>query len=62
MEVPWLGVQLELPLLAYATATTMRDPSHIYDLHHSSRQYRILNPLSETGDQTHILMDTSWAH
>ena len=25
----------------------------------SSQQHRILNPLSETRDQTHILMDTS---
>ena len=25
----------------------MQDPSHIYDLHHSSRQRQILNPLSK---------------
>ena len=29
------------------------------DLHHSSQQHRILNPLSEARDLTHILMDTS---
>ena len=28
-------------------------------LHHSSWQRRILNPLSEPRDRTHILMDTS---
>ena len=49
-----LEVKLELQLLATATATT--DPSHIYDLHHSSRQRQILNPLSEDRDQTHNLM------
>ena len=37
----------------------MQDPSHIYDLHHSSRQHWILNTLSEARDQTRILMDTS---
>ena len=36
MEVPGLGVKLELQLLAYATATAMWDSSHICDLHHSS--------------------------
>ena len=35
MEVPGLGVELELLLPAYATATTMRDPSYICHLHHS---------------------------
>ena len=34
-------------------------PNHIYDLHCSSPQCRILNLLSEARDQTHILMDTS---
>ena len=47
MKVPRLGVQLELQLLAYTMATAMQDPSHICDLHHSSRQCWILNPLSE---------------
>ena len=49
MEVPRLGVESELPPLAYITATAMRDPSHICDLHHSSRQRQTRNPLSEAG-------------
>ena len=35
------------------------DPCHIYNLHHSSPQCRILNPLRGARDRTHILMDTS---
>ena len=60
MEVPRQGVELELQLAAYTTATAMLDPSHICNLHHSSRQNQILNPLREARDRTHILMDTSW--
>ena len=41
------------------TATATPDPSHVFDLHHSSWQHWILNPLSEARDQTYILMDTS---
>ena len=54
MEVLRLGVQLELQLPAFATV--MLDPSLNCDLHYSSWQHRILNPLSEAGDQTHNLM------
>ena len=43
-------------LPAYATATAMPDPSHVCDLHHSSWQRRIPNPLREARDQTHNLM------
>ena len=60
MKVSRLGVKLEMQLLAYATATAMPYPSCICNLHHSSWQCLILNPLNESGDQTHILMDTSW--
>ena len=56
MEVPRLGVHLELQLLAYTTATATLDPSHVYNLHHSSWQRQILNPLSEARDQTRNLM------
>ena len=48
MEVSRLGVELELQLLAYATVTATQDPSHTCDLHHSSRQCQIVNPLSRT--------------
>ena len=41
MEVPRLGIESELQLSG---------------LHHSSRQYQILNPLGETRDQTLNLM------
>ena len=62
MEVPRLGVQLELELLAYTTATAMPDPeqSVTYTTHHSSRQQPILNPLNEARDQTCVLMDANW--
>ena len=60
MEVPRLGVQSELQLPAYTTATTMRDPSHICDLHHSSQPRWMPHPLSEARDQTCIFVDTSW--
>ena len=34
--------------------------SHVCNLQHRSQQCQILNLLSETGNWTHILMDTSW--
>ena len=58
MDIPRLGVKLEQHLAAYITATTP-DPSRVWDLHHSSQQYQILNPLNKAGDQTCNLMDTS---
>ena len=59
MEVPRLGVEVKLGLLAYATGTANWDLSRFCNLHHSSRQCRILNPLSKVRNQTHILMDPS---
>ena len=50
MEVPKLGVEYDLQLPAYITATEMLDPSHICDLHHSSWQPQIPDPLSEARD------------
>ena len=44
---------------ATATATAMPYPSCICDLYHSSRQCRILNPLSEAKDRTCVLIDTN---
>ena len=60
MGVPRLGVESELQLPSYATATAMGDPSCVCDLHRSSWQCQILNPLSKARDRTHILLDTSW--
>jgi len=56
MEVPRLGLSSELQLPAYARATATWDPSCICDLHHSSQQRQIPNPLSEARDQTRNLM------
>ena len=55
MEVPRLGVTLELQLLATAT----RDPSHICNLHCSLQKHRILNSLSEVRDWTRIFTETT---
>ena len=56
VEVPRLGALSELLPPAYATATTTPYPSSICNLHHSSWQRRILNPLNEARDGTHNLM------
>ena len=58
MEVPRLGVESELQLLAYTTATATLDPSHIFKLCLILQQLQILNLLSDTRDQTRISMDT----
>ena len=58
MEVPRLGVELEL----YTTATATPDLNRVCNLHHSSRQRRILNPLSEARDQIYVPMDTRPMH
>ena len=61
MEVPRLGVfKTELQLLTYTTATAMPNPSPVCNLHHSSQQGQILNPLSEARDWNCLFMDTSW--
>ena len=60
MEVLRLGVESELQLLTYTTATATQELSHICDLHHSSQQRQILNPLSKARDQNHILADPGW--
>ena len=51
-EGPRLGVELELQLPAYATTP---DPSHVCNLHHSSRPCQIFNPLGPGVEST-----TSW--
>jgi len=46
--------------LCIAIATL--DPSRVCDLHHSSWQCWILNPLSKVKNYTRILIDISWVH
>ena len=50
LEVPRLGVELQLQLLAYTPAIAVRDPSLVCDLRRSSWQCWILNQLSKTTD------------
>ena len=62
MDVPRLGVEWELQLLAYTAATAMPDPSHLCDPHRSSQHCQILSPWSRARDRTHIFMDTGQIH
>ena len=65
MEVPRLGVKLQLYQPAYTTAIdpiAMRDPSQVCDLYHSSQQHWIPHPMSKARDRTCVLMDTSLIH
>ena len=57
VEVPRPGVESELQLPVYTTATATRDPSCVCDPHRSARCHRILNPLSR--DRTRMLTDSS---
>ena len=59
MDSPRLGVLLELQLPACTTATATPDQNCVCDLHHSSGQRGIPDPLSEARGQTLILMDAS---
>ena len=62
MEVARLGFEMELQLpasLCHSHTTATRDPSGVWDLHWSSRQCQILNPLNKARGQTCILMDAS---
>ena len=59
MEVSRVRVKSELQLPAYTTATATPDLSPVWDLHHSSRQCRVPDPLSKARNQTCILMNTS---
>ena len=58
-EVPRLGVKSEPQLPAYAIAAATLDLSHTCNLHHSSRQGCILNPLNKARIKICVLMDTS---
>ena len=59
MEIPRLGVESEIQLLAYTTATATGNLSRIYDLYHSSQQHQKADLMIEAWDRTYILMDTS---
>ena len=61
-DVRMLGGQLELQLPAYTTATATPDLSCVCDLHHSSRQGRILNPLREARNRTRNLVVPNRIH
>ena len=52
MKVPRLGVESELQLPAYATASAIPYASCIYDLCCNFWQRHILNPLSDARDRT----------
>ena len=62
MEVPRLGVKLELHLLACATATAMQDPVPICDLPHSSQQCQIPNPTERSQGLNPHPLDTRRIH
>ena len=59
MEAPRLGVELVLQPLAHTTATAIPDLSFVCDLHHSSWQCQVLNPLGKARDQIFVLTDAS---
>ena len=50
------GSQARGPIGAYTRAIATPDPSRVCNPHHSSWQRRILNPLSEAGNQSRKLM------
>ena len=59
MEVPRLGVQLELQLPTYTTATATVEPSHICNLRCTFWQHQILHSLSKARNRTRFLMHAS---
>ena len=56
MEVPRLGLDQSCSHLPTPQPQKCRI-CRIFDLHHSSQQWQIFNPLSEDKDRTCILMD-----
>ena len=59
MEGSRLEGESALQLLAYTIATATPDLSRVCNLHHSSQQCQVLNPMIEAKDQTCVLMHTS---
>ena len=62
MEVSRLGSNWSCSCWPTPQPQPRQDPSGIRDLHHSSRQCRILNPLNKVRDWTWVLMDASQVH
>ena len=62
MEVPRLGVELELQLPAYTIARATPDPSHICSLRHSSLNAGSLTHWAEPGIKPEASWITSWVH
>ena len=62
VEIPRLGVELELQLPAYATATATQDLSRVCELRHSSRNARSLTHWVRPRDQPPNLMVPSRIH
>ena len=60
MQVPGPGVELELWLPVYTTATAMRDLSHVCDLRQLTATLDPQPPEWGPRDRTCVLMDTSW--
>ena len=50
MDIPRLGVQSELQLLVYTTATAVQDPNGLCDLPRSSQKHQILKQLVGASD------------
>ena len=55
----WARGQIGATVASLHHSTAMWDPSHVYDLHHSSWQHWILDPLSKDRDSACIFMDAS---
>ena len=62
MQVPRLGVKLQLQLLVYVIATALPDPSCVCNLLHNSLKCWILNLLSEARERSCVFMDASQIH
>ena len=55
MEVHRLGVESELQMQAYTTATATPELSLVWDLHTGHGNAWILNTLSKARDRTHMI-------
>ena len=62
MQVPRLGVESKLQLLAYTTAPATPDLSQESPTYTAHSNTCSLTQLSEARDQTYILMHTSGVH